>query len=224
MHLSQTKGERDRVKQREGVSPVEFAESCRALHPRSLLVHLLSADSNDYKIIADSGAIAGLTPTSEIIYESAPSVRDIWDANIPFVLGTDCAASCDGANVLAEGKLLALLLAIQGRRPSGLLQKIFESLTSIPNQLFGFPMTGKISEGYQADIVFLKEDISVVPRSDLLVNLFYSFQSRHVKHVMINGNWVLRDGELVQVAEQELLAEYQAALKEVKKRTGLPIL
>ncbi len=224
MHLSQSQGERARVLKREGMTPVAMAEKCGALGPRSLLVHLLSADTEDLRRIKDHGGVAGLCPTSEVIYEAAPPARAIMEAGIPIALGTDCAASCDGADILGEAKFFDLLLKMQGLDDyPNLPRQLIEMITRIPATLFGFDDTGVIAVGKKADLVFFDFDISLEPMSEPLVNLFFSSSSRHVQHVMIDGEWVLFNRQLCRIDEAQLKAEYHCALQEIKKRTGLPL-
>ena len=223
MHLSQTIGERERVWKRDGISPVKYAEECQVLRDNALLVHLLSADNEDLKMIADSGAKAVLCPQSEIIYEGVPPLASIIEHDLEFLIGTDCAASCDGSDVHAEAKFLLMLLMTQGIRQPGMLQQVYAALTYRAYDSLGFENTGRVLEGARADLVFYKKDIALEPFSDPLVNFFFSLQSRHVAHVMIDGEWVLFNKEPARVQEKDLMDEYQMALKEIRQRTGLPI-
>lgn len=224
MHLSQTSGEWDRVHSREKKSPVSVAHEAGALKENALLVHLLSIDEHDLKLIADSGAIAGLCPISEIIYERAPKARELMDANIPIALGTDCAASNDGADVHNEAKFLSLLLRMQGQAPESLNSEfLLETITRNGARALGAPFVGELTPGKKADLVFLRSAIDSQPVSKPYVNLMYSMGSRHVEHVLVDGKWALFNRNLVQVSEQDLKEEYEQAIREIQRRTQLPI-
>lgn len=224
MHLSQTEGERTRVLKREGLSPVKFAESCGALQPNSLLVHLLSADQDDLKRLAQSGATAGLCPISEIIYEKAPDAKALVEAGIPIALGTDCAASNDGADVLNEAKFFDLLLKSQGLSPQACPpQFLLDMITRNGARAFGETNLGQLAPNFKADIVFLRQGLASEPQSNPIVNLIYSMGSKQVDHVMVDGTWCLWNKRLVQVSEGDLRDRYIEALSEIKRRTNLPI-
>lgn len=224
MHLSQTTGERERVMKREKASPVAIAEECGVLRPNSLLVHLLSIDEDDISRLANSGATAGICPISEIIYEKAPLSRELVEANIPIALGTDCPASNDGADVHQEAKFFALLLRTQGLDPEKCDPNfLLDTITKNGAEVFGSPWVGALQPGKKADIVFMEGGIGAEPQSDPMVNLMYSLGAKNVRHVMIDGKWVLQDRNLVEVSESDLRDEYIVALKEIKKRTQLPI-
>ncbi|SMF55467.1 amidohydrolase family protein [Pseudobacteriovorax antillogorgiicola] len=224
MHLSQTSGERDRVLTRERMSPVAFAKECGVLRPKTLLVHLLSADEQDIKLLADSGATAGLCPVSEILYEHAPLGRQFVEAGIPIALGTDCAASNDGSDILNEAKVFGLMLRMQGLDHSKSSPHfLLDTITKNGAEALGSPWVGAIKPNKKADIVFMKTGLGVEPQSDPMVNFFYTMGAKQVRHVMVDGQWVLVDGELAKVSEADLRDQFIQALKEIKSRTNLPM-
>jgi 5-methylthioadenosine/S-adenosylhomocysteine deaminase len=212
MHLSQSMAERTKVTKQEGKSPVAKARDCGALFPGSIVTHLVSADREDLQLVKDSGATAGLTPASEILYERLPSFGEIADLGIPVALGTDCAASNDSADMLGELKLASLLFKHCGavRSPD----EIAKMATTNPAGVYNLPI-GSLEKGKQADIVILKQDITLSDSKDFATDLVYSVQSRHVDHVMIAGKWVLWNQQLASQSETELKERY---LKVVAKK------
>ncbi len=217
MHLSQTSGERSRVMQRESLTPVQYASQCGVLTDRSLVVHLVSVDDADIRILKDSGVAMGYCPASEIIYERLPPIAKIQKAGIPIALGTDCAASCDSADLMAELRLAAILGKQAGwsredLQPSALLKMVW----SHPARVLGEPQLGHLHPGAKADCVFMAMDIGVQPQDTIKTNLIYSLRSRHVRHVMVAGEWVLWDQKLVKVSEADLTEEYTAAVDRIK--------
>ncbi len=220
MHLSQTEGERDRVEKREGMSPVAYADSCGALSERTLAVHLVSTDLADILRLKDKGVTAGVCPASQIIYEKLTPLAELLRTGVPLAVGTDCAASNDGADLLAELKLLALLAQDRGvpaslREPHDLLAMG----TANGAAALGLgAVTGKLAKGLKADFVLLRRDLATEPMPRPDVNLIFSFSSRHVDHVVIDGKVVLASGRLTQVSEDDLTREYEKAVAEISRR------
>jgi 5-methylthioadenosine/S-adenosylhomocysteine deaminase len=176
------------------------------------VTHLVSADREDLQLIKDSGAMAGLTPASEILYECLPSFGEIADLTIPVALGTDCAASNDSGDMLAELKLASLLFKHCGATKSP--DEIAKMATTNPAGAYNLPI-GSLEKGKQADIVLLRQDITLSDSKDFATDLVYSVQSRHVDHVMIAGKWVLWKQQLASQSEAELKERY---LKVVAKK------
>ena len=165
MHLSQTTGERQRVKSRDGMSPTEAASRAGALGPKSLVVHLTSASETDLSLIEKSGATIGYCPTSTIIYEHLAPIDGFYRHRIPLAIGTDCAASNDSADVLGELKIAGIL----GRHhqiPSELNSPdhLLAMATTIPARVLGRERDlGTLEPGKKADLVAMKRGLSALP-------------------------------------------------------------
>ena len=223
MHLSQTKGELQRVRIQDGMTPVQKAFACEALWDRTLAVHMVSAREADFAELRTSGATAVICPTSQIIYEHLAPLEHVAASGVHWATATDCAASNDGADVLADCKLLGLMardrkISSDTFEPKNLLA----SVTTTPARALGMSgQLGVIQAGSLADIVFLRDDLSMRPAFDDVRNLIYSAGSSGVEHVMIDGHFRLWRRELCGVDEQQLSAEFDSAVSEIMRRTGL---
>lgn len=213
MHLAQTRGERERVRQREGISPVLYADQCGALTPRTLAVHLVSCDQDDIRLLKERGVTGVLCPVSEVIYETLPPLKALWESGLGLALGTDCAASNDRTDILSELHSAALFLKNAGVSPSP--RQLLAMVTAQPARVLGLPGLGSIAPGAPADLVFLETDITTLPNEQVEANLIYSFTSRHVRDVMINGEWVLKDWTLKVADEAALTLAYRDAVRKV---------
>jgi 5-methylthioadenosine/S-adenosylhomocysteine deaminase len=216
MHLAQTAGEVARVKAREGVTPVAYVEACGALTPMTLAVHLVATGPEDAKRLKATGATAGVCPASQIAYEHLMPIKDYAAAGVPLALGTDCAASNDGADMLAELRLMALLSKDRGAGLSW--SDVLATATTVPAKTLGLGAEiGLLAPGMSADVVFLKQDLTTAPVQKPLVNLMMSANARQVRHVMVAGRFVLVDGETALVSETDLSGAYDAAVATIRR-------
>lgn len=222
MHLSQTAGERERVLAREGVSPVQYAARCGALTENTLAVHLVTADDQDIEMLKDHGTTAGLSPASQILYERVAPIEAFMARGLPLALGTDCAASNDDADMLAEMRLLSLLAKDRGAPAESFeASEIFAIGTHGGAQALGLgATTGILAPGFKADLVLLKEDLGTMPAPRPYINVLFSMGSRQVRHVMVDGSWVLWQGEPTKVSVQDLTAAYRESVAEIHRRLG----
>lgn len=221
MHLSQSDGERQRVLKREKISPVAYAHKAKALNPNSILVHLVSATKDDFKMIADSGAYAGITPVSEMIYERLPPIEQISDLGVPVCLGTDGPASNDTADLFQELRVYALMMRDRKLSKSAFApKKLLKMVWDNPSKVLGASDLGHLNVGAKADLVVLKNDLGVMPTDFLMENLIYSYSSRHVKHVMVDGRWALWDGDVCALSEKTIETAYESAVKAIWKKAG----
>ena len=220
MHLSQSPSELERVKKRDHLTPVAMAERAEALGPNSLVVHLTSADHDDLKIIKKHGATIGYCPTSTVIYDRLADIKSFYELDIPLAIGTDCAASNDSADCLAEIKIAAILARNRGV-DSGKLSpdNLLALATTNPTRALGVSETlGSLEAGKCADLVLMKKSLSSMPSENLLANILYSMGSRDVSHVMVNGSWRLWCGALPHLNESDLSEQYTSAVAEIRRR------
>lgn len=212
MHLSQTKNEHTEISKLHNLSPVQLAEKCGALTDRSLIVHLVSATADDVKIIKKNGSTIGFCPASQSIYEKVSPFESFLDFEIPLALGTDSAGCNDGMDLMSEVRTFGLFARDRGFE-FPVYQKIFDSVTSTPAKALGLKNLGDLKVGFKADLVFFKNELSRLPIHNLLTNFIFSTSSKHVKHVMIEGDWVLFDQKPIHVNEGDKIEKFTSAVK-----------
>ena len=223
LHLAQTHGERARVQGRSGLTPVAYADAAGALGPKTLAVHLVAVDDADAKLLRDRGVTAGICPASQILYEELAPLARLAAAGVPFALGTDCAASNDTADLLAEMRLMGLLAKDRGLpAASRSSAALFAMATRHGARALGLERRiGELSPGLAADVVFLADDLATLPDLYPDHNLIYSASQRQVRHVMVDGAFVLYNDQLTRLSLDDLTVSYREAVSRMHKRMGL---
>lgn len=88
-------------------------------------------------------------------------------------------------------------------------------------QALGLEGVGRLAEGYHADLVMLDlGHVNWLPTNDVISQLVQSEDGTAVHSVMVAGKWIVRDGELTNVALRELRGEIQSALADLRNRNG----
>src|SRR5262249_28313348 len=144
---------------------------------------------------------------------------------VPLALGTDCAASNDGADMISEMKVSGLVSRDRNLAEAQCEAKaIFAQATVNGARAFGLEREiGTLDPGKAADVVFIEDQIELLPQARPLNNIIFSASPRQVRHVMVDGRFVLLDGEPTFASEAELRAEYLEAVKEIKRRIGAKV-
>ncbi len=223
MHLSQTALEFQTVQNRSQKTPVALALEAGLLTPQTLGVHLLHATPEDYRILSQSGASIGVCPASQILYETLTDLKALTAHQIPLVVGTDCAASNDQGEVLEELRTLGLLAKDRQCAPESYCpSSLWAMATHQPYRVFQPKLKiGAVEPGYLADLVFALIDPSFLPAPFPLTNLIYSHRSYAVRHVMVDGQWVLWNREPVKISAADLAATYLEGVQLIKERSGI---
>lgn len=222
-HLAQTRSERERTQKIHGLSPVAVMEAAGLLGPRSLAVHLIDATPEEFKRLREHDVVIALCPSSQVLYERLAPLSEIFKNEFRTVLGSDTAASNDGADMISEAKIAALFSVDRGSADSAeLALRFFLSLTSTPQEWSNGLGAKRIAIGEPADLVFLQHGFETHPISRPYVNFIYSTTSAQVMHVMVDGKWVLWERKLVNVSESALQERFERAVRQIQARAKLP--
>ena len=83
----------------------------------------------------------------------------------------------------------------------------------------GFENLGLIKEDYLADLtIFDLDSNSFTPRNNLISALVYSANSSDVEAVICDGNFIMKDRELVSLDEDEVRQVVNERWKDIKNR------
>lgn len=115
VHVAQSLDELERVHARHGCSPVALLERTGviAAAPRTLLIHNIFVTDAELRRLPGDRVAMGLCPHSKEIFAYRPDIRAWNQADLPWFVATDCAASNDALNVQRD------LRAAIGMRTAG---------------------------------------------------------------------------------------------------------
>ncbi len=182
--------------------PGEWLLNNAPVDKRWCLVHCTHVTTTEVERIAASGAVVGMCPTTE---------GNLGDGIFPFMryrnkqgryaIGGDSHLSRDPAEELrwAEyGQRLTLRRRAVSASPAApsVGTNLWSEAAAGGAQAIGRPM-GRIAPGMRADLVVLDGDgVELAGRSGdrITDTLLVCAGSRLVRHVMVGGRWVIRDG------------------------------
>ena len=132
IHLAETKKEFDDCKEKNGLTPVEYADQLGLLDEKALLAHCVWLTDKDIEILARKKASVVHCPMSNLKLGSgiAP-VKKLIEAGVNVCLGTDGAASSNRLDIWEAGKIAVLLQKGIGGDPSCLSAKIAVKMMTV---------------------------------------------------------------------------------------------
>jgi len=225
MHLLETRFQRQYAWRKWGKSFVMHLDEVGALGPWLTLAHMIWIDPGDILALAQRGVAIAHNPGSNLRLRSgiAP-LAHMQAAGITLGIGLDGHALDDDQDYLREMRLAHTLSNLQLQQ-----QTATASLTSARAILHmgthgGAQATlganvplGRLEAGMLADCVLLDLDFSIwdyVEDTTGLVEALLNLTSRqHVRHVLANGEWVIRDGQHSRLNERELLRQISDELR-----------
>ncbi len=201
--------------------PVQWLLEHMPVNSRWCLIHCTHVSSAESERLSASGAVVGLCPTTEGNLGDGifPFLRH-RERNGRFAIGSDSHVSqtpLEELRWLEYGQRLILRRRNITASPAlpSVGANLWREAAAGGAQALGRPM-GEIATGKRADLVVLDSHaLNLEGRSGdaLLDALVFASDGGSVKHVMVGGRWVVRDGR--HVRQEEIEARYRAVQKQL---------
>lgn len=177
------------------------------------VVHCSLLDGTDLDAISNSGTQVALAPASEMaIGLGLPPMQGLIDRGIRPGLGVDQEALAPGdifaamraANSVQHATLFDLKLSGKGAIPNLLTTRdVIQYATVDGARVAGVPESGSLEPGMRADVLVLRTDRpNIHPVNDPIGAVVWGMDTSNVDWVLVGGEPVVRDGELVADTKQ----------------------
>jgi 5-methylthioadenosine/S-adenosylhomocysteine deaminase len=224
-HAAEHRGERDEVRAQFGKDDVDVLASFGITGPRAVLAHGVQLTAAQKKSCGKRGTRFVHCPSANL--KLASGIADVVSmraAGMIVGLGADGAPCNNRMDPLTELRSAALLakgltgdaaalkagdalamLTIDGARVLGLADRI-----------------GSIELGKRADIAVVRiDDVHAEPGGDPVARLVYSATAADVRHVVIDGEVIVLEGEHRTLDKDAVLADARREAKKLVARAGL---
>jgi 8-oxoguanine deaminase len=211
-HLAENDKDIAYTREKFNCTPAEYAEQLGWVGPDVWHAHCVKLDEAGIRLFASTGTGVAHCPGSNMrLASGAAPIRAMRDAGVPVAIAVDGSASNDSGHMLGEARLALLLQRVSHgpvKGPSALTaREVLELATLGGAQVLGRDDIGALAPGMAADIVTIPlDDVGLAgAHHDPLAALFFCHVPR-VKHSIIHGRVVVRDGRL-QTVDLPLLLE-----------------
>jgi cytosine/adenosine deaminase-related metal-dependent hydrolase len=223
MHLLETFRQRNYALRTWGKSFVRHLDEIGALGPWLTLAHMVWVDGDDLALLAGRGVSIAHNPSSNLRLRSGVApLNEMHSAGVTLGVGLDGHGLDDDQDYLRELRLAHTLAAMRGEMPDATATKLrAEDVLHMGTAggaaaTFGHDVAlGVLRAGALADLVLVDLNFSVLDltaqthRAMLPALLLRLADSRHVRDVMVNGEWSVRDGKHARLDETQLLEQIQ---------------
>jgi formimidoylglutamate deiminase len=201
-----------------GARPVRHLFDTAPVGPRWCLIHATHMDDAETALLVESGAVAGLCPSTEAnLGDGVFDLGGYLAAGGRFGIGSDSHVSIspiEELRWLEYGQRLdslRRLVAASAEQPH-CGARLWRDALAGGAQALGRNI-GRLAPGYRADLIRLDTAHPILAgRSGetLLDTLVFSGNANLVRDVMVGGRWLVRDGR--HVRRDEIAEAYRAAL------------
>jgi putative selenium metabolism protein SsnA len=213
VHAAEDRADQADAMARFGRRVVTRLAAAGALDQRTLLAHCIHLDGEELEAIRTTGATSVHNPTSNMNNAVGHAPVGKLDR---LALGTDGA----GGDMFAEGR--AALWRAREEDPTVDAQWVLDLLAGsarVAGVAFDEPLLGTIQPGAPADLVVLKYDPPTPLDDDNLPGHWvFGLTTRHVRDVMVGGEWSVLDGNLARADARELTVRCRVAAERLWAR------
>jgi formiminoglutamate deiminase len=210
-HLSEQRAENRACVARHGCTPSQLLGDSGLLGPLSTAVHATHLTDEDRTLLGDTDTAACFCPTTERdLADGIGPARALFDSGAPLCLGSDSHAVID---MFEEARALEMNERLHTElRGHFTADELITAATVAGHRALGWDDAGMIASGARADLVTLRLDTVRTIGADPIAAPAFTAAAADVRHVVIDGNVVVRDGEHVSLGVPGELASSIAAV------------
>lgn len=208
-----------------GGGDVDFLERLGALNDRWILIHSIWLTPREIAAVARAGASCVTCPVSNAYScDGIAPVREMLAAGINVGLGSDGSYVNCSVDMVEQMKFAALIQNVTHMDPTFMTaERTLEMATINGARALGLEHEiGSLEAGKRADVAVFDLDKAHATVGNRPVSaLVFSAHGTDVDTVLVNGDVVLRGGELRFGAEREVLADARRIAREAIEGAGL---
>lgn len=212
-HTAQSIREVEYIKEKYGKTPVKYLHDIGILDTNLTLSHCIYVSSHsqigdetnvsDLDLISKSGAMVAHCPW---VYAKTGRVLESYPKYLRHGINIGIGTDIFPQDMLVEMKLASIISKILERDPTaGSAADIFNSATLSGARALGRDDLGRIAQGAKADLVIVNlKTIRMSPVRDPIKNLVFGAAYTDIETVIIDGNTVVENGNVLGMDETEI--------------------
>lgn len=216
IHLSETAQEVENMRREQGMPVIPYVKKLGLLEAKVIAAHCVHVDEGEMRTFQHYNTGVAHNPSSNLKLASgiAP-IKKMLELGLNIGIGTDGPASNNDLDMFEEMRLASFLAKGSSGDPTALpaLATLAMATCNGAKALHVDHLTGSIKAGKRADLILL--DLAPVHNSPrfqrdpqgIFSQILYAAKAMDVSDVMVNGQWLMRDRNLLTVNEEELLRE-----------------
>src|SRR5438132_6302693 len=223
-HASENKGECEIVERESGLRNVAYLDSLGISGAHVVLAHCIHLDDEEMETLARTKTNVAHCPSSNLKLGSGIArVSEMLSRGISVSLGADGAACNNRLDMFTEMRTAALLQkALQGPEVLPAARALRMATIDGARAMGLEEEIGSLEIGKRADVIVVDLDqLHSSPKQDVISSLVYSAQPSDVRVTIIDGRVVMRDGELLSLNEDSVMADANLEASALARRAGL---
>lgn len=222
-HVAESKSVVDCVRREHGKNGVvEFLNDFAIPGPDAIFAHSVHISKDEIALLKQAGASVSHNPVSNMMLgDGVAPVVEMLRQGVNVALGTDGAASNHSQDLFDTMKAASLLQKVH-HQDAGVINpySVLRMATAGGAKALGLEsVCGTIETGKRADLILVDLDtIHNQPLNEIFSQMVHCAKASDVRTVLVNGEVVMRDGQLTGLDEKKILADAKAANRDLMRR------
>ncbi|MBG0783607.1 MAG: amidohydrolase family protein [Anaerolineaceae bacterium] len=217
-HISETAAEVENVRKESGMPVVPYVKKRGIFDAKVIAAHCVHIDEGEMRTIQHAHAGIAHNPSSNLKLASGfANVKRMLEVGVNVGIGTDGPASNNDLDMIEEIRLASMVAKCASGDPTALPAKqTLAMATCIGAKAVHIDhLTGSLVPEKRADLILI--GINEVHNSPnfrrnpegIYAQIIYAAKSTDISDVMVNGQWLMQDRQLLTLDEEVLLKEAQ---------------
>lgn len=209
-HLGETEDENQYCLDKYGHRPLEIMKNWKWIGEDVFFAHGIWFTEKELDLLADTGTGISHCPSSNMrLGSGVAKVKEMLARGIRVGLGVDGSSSNDSSDMVGEARLALLLQRAVFGADAITARQVLNMATRGGANLLGYSKIGSIQPGFAADLaVFNLNQLQYTGSlSDPLAAILFTGYCHQTEHTIVNGNFVVKHGMLVNLDEPQLVSK-----------------
>ena len=224
IHLAETAGEVEDIRKESGMPVIPFVKKRGIFDAKVIAAHCVHIDEGEMRTIQHAGAGIAHNPSSNLKLASGfANVTRMLELNVNVGIGTDGPASNNDLDMVEEIRLASMIAKAASGDPTALpARQTLAMATSLGAKAVHMDhLVGSLVQGKRADLILVGIDrLHNSPNfkrspDGVYSQIIYAAKSTDISHMMVNGQWLMRDRELLTLDESALISEAQGYAEKI---------
>jgi 5-methylthioadenosine/S-adenosylhomocysteine deaminase len=217
-HASENRDEIELVQQSTGMRNIEYLGDVGLTASHVALAHCIWLDEREIEILRSTGTHVAHCPSSNLKLASGfARIVDMLEQGISVSLGADGAACNNRLDMFTEMRTAALIQkALRGSQALPALTALRMATICGAHALGLSDEIGSIEVGKRADLQLLNlNSPHTTPHPDPISTIVYAAEADDVETVIIDGQVIMRERELLTLNEEEVISQANRQAQEL---------
>lgn len=220
IHLSETKREVEDITRQTGLSPVKYLGEIGLLGSHTMAAHCVWLSQEEIELMAKTGTSIAHCPKSNLKLASGIANSHAYiQAGVNVAMGTDGTASNNNLDLVEEMRVASLLSKVVNDNPEAMnAHQTLKNATINGAKALGLEkLTGSLEVGKHADLIMVDAaNTNMTPVYDEYSAIVYAMNSSNVHSSMVHGEWIMKDGIVLHIDEEETLEQINFIAHKIK--------